>query len=151
MLPVSPQCHPSQSPQTHSHMYNVKYRCVGFFFNLNGVCRTVCCLTYTTYSTVHIHSFRKKYIFVYTAFTISYNRAVAGMSGWMDAFFVCVTDDLQCPQSPRNPLIIQHSRHYVSCIHISACPPAAWSRFICFVWPSVLQLDSLLRLPVRLF
>lgn len=49
------------------------------------------------------------------------------LGGWM-LFFV--TNDLQCPQSPRNPLIIQHSHHYVSCIHISVCPPAAWSRFI---------------------
>lgn len=55
-------------------------------FNLNGVCWTVCCLTYTTFSTVHVHSFHKKYIFVYTAFTISNNRAVAGTSVWMDAF-----------------------------------------------------------------
>lgn len=55
-------------------------------FNLTGVCWTVCGLTYTTCSTVHIHSFHKKYIFVYTAFTLSYNRAVTGTSG---CFWIC--------------------------------------------------------------
>lgn len=53
-------------------------------FNLTGVCWTVCGLTYTTTCStvhIHIHSFHKKYIFVYTAFTLSYNRAVTGSSG----------------------------------------------------------------------
>lgn len=58
----------------------VKGECL-FVFNLTGVCWTVCGLTYTTCSTVHIHSFHKKYIFLYTAFTLSYNRAVTGTSG----------------------------------------------------------------------
>lgn len=138
---VSSRCHPS-----HKHIHTRFYCLNTCVFNLTGVCWTVCCLTYTTCSTVHIHSFHKKYIFVYTAFTI-YNRAVAGTSGWMDVF---VTNDLQCPQSTRNPLIIQHSHHNVSCIHISACPPAAWSSLI-GLFGHQSPFDSPLQLPVHPF
>lgn len=44
----------------------------------------------------HLH---KKYIFVYTAFTISYNRAVAGTPVWMDdvLLLLSVTHDLRFP------------------------------------------------------
>lgn len=91
-------------------------------FNLTEVCWTVCFLTYTTCSTVHIHSFHKKYIFVYTAFTISYNRAVAGTSVRMDAFFFFfLTKYLQCPQNTSNPVIIQqtHPIIMIMCSHLS--------------------------------
>lgn len=70
-------------------------------FNLTGVCWTVYGLTFTTCSTVHIHSFHKKYIFVYTAFTLSYNRAVTGTPGFFIFFFLFATKEsfhaaLQC-------------------------------------------------------
>lgn len=119
-------------------------------FNLTGVCWTVCCLTCTSCSTVHIHSCHKKYIFVYTAFTISYNRAVAGTSVWMDVF---VTNDSQRPQNTSNPLIIQQSHHRVSCIFTSRrafCSPAAWSGLIGLFGHQSL-FDSPLQLPVHLF
>ena len=98
------------------------------------MCWTVCCLTYTTYSTVHIHSFHKKYILVYTAFTISYNRAVAGTSVWMDIFVTM----MQRPQNASNQLIIQ--RHYpiIICrvftshcvLRVFSCSPGAVSLVI---------------------
>lgn len=59
--------------------FTVKYEC----FNLMECAEPICCLTYTTCSTVHIHSFHKKYIFVYTAFTLSYSRAAGGASSRM--------------------------------------------------------------------
>lgn len=82
---VAPSCHPSQSPQIYSHSFLLLNMSV---FNLTGVCWTVCCLTYTTCSTVRIHSFHKKYIFVYTAFTISYNRAVCWYISVDGCFFL---------------------------------------------------------------
>lgn len=63
------------------------------------------CLTYTSCSTVHIHSFHKKYIFLYTAFTVSYNRAVTGFP--YGRFFFLFDHDLQCPQSTNDPLTQQ--------------------------------------------
>lgn len=57
----------------------VKYEC----FNLTGVC-WIHLLSHIynllNCSHIHIHSFHKKYIFVYTAFTLSYSRAVRGTS-----------------------------------------------------------------------
>lgn len=82
------------------------------------------CLTYTTCSTVHIHSFHKKYIFVYTAFTISYNRAVAGTSVWMDVFVAMICSIRKTKAvllSYSNPNIMHHIIHNSSCI----CSPAA--------------------------
>lgn len=139
MPPVSTSCRPSQSPQIHSHSFLLLNMSV---FNLTGVCWTVCCLTYTTCLTVHIHSFHKKYIFVYTAFTISYNRAVAGSSVWKDVF---CDKWIECPQNTSNPLIIQQSHHNVSCVHISACvcSPAAWSGLVGWSLRSILLCSCL--------
>lgn len=95
-------------------VFTVKYES----FNLTGVCWTVCCLTYTTCSTVHIHSFHKKYILVYTAFTISYNRAVAGTCVWMNVFVTM----MQCPQNTSDPLIIQQCHPIIMChVFTSLC------------------------------
>lgn len=108
-------CSSHQSLQTHSRNLLLLNTSV---FNLTGVCWTVCCLTHTTCATVHIHSFHKKYIFVYTEFTISYNRAVAGTSVWMDGifffFFMCVRQMIcRVHQNTSNPLIIQPSHRIV--------------------------------------
>lgn len=74
-------------------------------FNLTGVC-------WKLFAVRHIHPAKlytvtasiKKYIFVYTAFTVSY-RAVAGTSFWVDVFSVSLSDDdFRCPQNKSGPL-----------------------------------------------
>lgn len=148
---VSPISQPSQITNIFTQkVFTVKYEC----FNLTGVCWTVCCLTYTTCSTVHIHSFHKKYIFVYTAFTISYNRAVAGTCVWMDVFFFC-ENDLQRPQNTSDSFFIIQaipSHHNASCVHISSFvfSPAAWSGLTLSIRPSVSVWFAFLQLPVLL-
>lgn len=92
--------------------FTVKYEC----FNLMECAEPICCLTYTTCSTVHIHSFHKKYIFVYTAFTLSYSRAAGGASSRMYGR----------PQNTSDP-----SRHYVS--HAIMQSPA-----VCLILPAQL-------------
>lgn len=98
-------------------------------FNLTGVCWTVYGLTFTTCSTVHIHSFHKKYIFVYTAFTLSYNRAVTGTPGFFIFFFFFYL-------RRRNPFT---RRYNAPCTAFPSrrAPPAAWSCRVWVIWPSV--------------
>lgn len=111
---------PCHSVQIYPHVSTVKYE----RFNLTGVCWTVCCQTCTTCSTVHIHSLHKKYIFVYTAFTISYNRAVAGTSVWMDVLVMTFYSVHRITE----PLIIQRckipSHNNVSYLHIWSSTPS---------------------------
>lgn len=100
-----------------------------FGFNLTGVCWTVCGLTYTTCLTVHIHSFHKKYIFLYTAFTLSYNRAVTGTSGFSGGKFATKKSSCLPPQCTAFPSRL--------------APPATRSGRICVIWPSVFNRFSL--------
>lgn len=103
-----------------------------FGFNLTGVCWTVCGLTYTTCLTVHIHSFHKKYIFLYTAFTLSYNRAVTGTSGFSGG------GDLR----QRNPLASRHNASWTA-FPSRLAPPATRSGRVWVIWPSVFNRFSL--------
>lgn len=118
-------------------------------FNLTEVCGTVCCLTYTTCSTVHIHSFHKKYIFVYTAFTISYNRVVAGTSVSMFS-----ENFSQCPQNTSDPQSYSNetpSHNYMPHFYIqSRSSPAASSILIGYPAVSLSGFDSPSNLSIHL-